>query len=261
MSVISIAIHKGGVGKTTIAVALARFAAKQGKTVLLIDFDPQSNATGNFATEGKQRSLLASHLLSDKPTGKPMNVEKNLDLIPADMGLLEAEMKGTAVVGPLKANVAALSKRYDMVVFDTPPSMGIGMLAPLMVSDYCLSPVVPDAYGVSGLEALLQRIKLIKRSSNPKLNFLGLLVNRYRFNDAGHVDVLRLLRKQGSQFLVPWIVSEYAALSNSAHTKKAAWETAKSPSAKKASKALTDALDWIFSQMFPQKNDQMSVSL
>jgi len=253
MPVLSVGIHKGGVGKTTLAVALARYAAEAGTRTLLVDFDPQGNAGENFSDVDSDAALRTSCLLlADGLPDSPQNVAENLDLIPADEELLQAELLGLDVVPTLKTHIAALTEAYDLIVCDTPASLGAGMLAPLIVSDYCVSPMVPDHYGIGGIERFLQRVELIQEQHNPKLQYLGILVNLYRFQDKGHQEVLRDLRRSAPELLIPWQLNAYSAISNAQHLQQAVWRTAKTSSQRKAAAAMRDAVDWIYARVTAQ---------
>lgn len=185
--IISVANNKGGVGKTTLSVTLAHSLATRGKKVLVVDMDSQCNAT-TILSSGleKGESTLYELLDSDVPVSKCVypTPYQNVDLLPntENTAWLEADlykdMERNYYVLRKKLRAFALSN-YDITILDCPPNMGIFVVMSLITSDFCIVPVEGDSRrSLEGLSKAIATIRTIKRSQNPDLRFLRLLINR-----------------------------------------------------------------------------------
>jgi len=180
-TVISVTNQKGGVGKTTSAVNIAYYLAKQGKKTLLIDFDPQGNATSGLGVDKQALSgtmtevILETKLLVDivLPTE-----HKNLFLAPTTSHLANTEVElaqANRRFTRLKNAVNTLNDAYDFVIIDSPPSLSLLTVNGLIAARYVLLPVQAEFYALEGLGQLLETMKLVRKSMNPTLDLLGVL--------------------------------------------------------------------------------------
>jgi len=181
-TVIAVTNQKGGVGKTTSAVNIAYYLAKQGKKTLLIDFDPQGNATSGLgidkqtleeATMGEvmlETKLLQDVILETK--------HKNLFIAPATPYLANVEVELAGVqrrFSRLKNAIGTTGDRYDYILIDSPPSLSLLTVNGLIAARYVLLPVQAEFYALEGLGQLLETMKLVRKNMNPTLDLVGVL--------------------------------------------------------------------------------------
>lgn len=179
-TVISVTNQKGGVGKTTSAVNIAYYLAKQGKQTLLIDFDPQGNATSGLGIDkqGLEKTMadviVGNAALADVviPTE-----HKRLFLAPTTPHLANTEVELAQAerrFSRLKLAIDAL-EGYDFIIIDSPPSLSLLTVNGLIAARYILLPVQAEFYALEGLGQLLETMKLVRKSMNPTLDLLGVL--------------------------------------------------------------------------------------
>lgn len=179
-TVISITNQKGGVGKTTSAVNIAYYLAKQGKKTLLVDFDPQGNATSGLGMDKQGLTgtmsdvMLEEKLLVDiiLPTD-----HKQLFIAPSTPYLAntEAELAQAHRRFSRLKNAISTLPEYDYVIIDSPPSLSLLTVNGLIAAQYVLLPVQAEFYALEGLGQLLETMKLVRKSMNPTLDLLGVL--------------------------------------------------------------------------------------
>lgn len=179
---IAIANQKGGVGKTTTAINLAAAMAQKGKRVLLADLDPQANSTISFLdlqeVDLSVYDLLTEPSLSFSEVVKPTKIE-TLDILPARISLAKLEGK---LVGELDApfrlkdRLDPVTRNYDVVVIDTPPTLGLITVNALVASTHLVVPIQSSYFALEGTDDLLETVERIKARPNPQLEVLGVLV-------------------------------------------------------------------------------------
>ena len=185
--VISIANQKGGVGKTTTAVNLAASLAENGKKVLLIDVDPQSNATTSLGFSRSDYEFNIYHvLLGIKKLSEVIlktNIE-GLSLAPSNIGLVGIEKefydqkkKNRELI--LKKKIQELKGKYDYIIIDSPPALGPITINALSASDSVIIPIQCEFFALEGLAQLLNTVSLLKKTINPKLKIKGFLPTMY----------------------------------------------------------------------------------
>ena len=183
--IIAILNQKGGVGKSTTAINLAAALGEMGKQVLLVDLDPQGNATSGL---GIEKNLIQQDiydvLLADVPVENVIipDVYPELDLVPATINLAGAEVElvtEMARENRLKDSLGPLKGKYDYILIDCPPSLGLLTVNALVAADKLLIPIQCEFYALEGVTKLLESMKRVKSRLNPSLDIFGVLMTMY----------------------------------------------------------------------------------
>lgn len=182
--IISVANQKGGVGKTTTTVNLATILAKRGKKVLLIDADPQGNATSGLGLDKDLEPSTYDILVNDTELEDAMQktIIKNLKVCPANMDLAGAEVELVSMMSReqrLKEKVDIIKGKFDYILIDCPPSLGLVTLNAFTASDSVLIPVQCEYFALEGLGQLLNTINLVKKHLNKDIRIEGALLTMY----------------------------------------------------------------------------------
>ena len=200
--IIAFANQKGGVGKTTTAINVAASLAVSEFKTLLVDLDPQSNATTGlsemFAPNG---TTIYDVLIREKPMSKGIRktVLEYLDLVPSTHDLVGAEIELVGMMAReyrLRDCIKRQVKKYDYVLLDCPPSLGLLTLNALSSSDSVLIPIQCEYFALEGLSQLLQTIRLVQRHLNTKLDIEGVLITMY----AGRLNLSKQVEKEVRQY-------------------------------------------------------------
>jgi chromosome partitioning protein len=180
--VIAIANQKGGVGKTTTAINLSAALAMVGKRSLLIDLDPQANSSLTFldqqSIEYSVYELLTEPHISFEQVIKRSSI-KGLDILPSRISLAKFESK---LIGEfdapfrLKDRIEGLTRQYDYILIDTPPTLGLITVNALVASDYLIIPIQPSYFALEGTDDLLETVEKVKARPNPNLQVLGVVI-------------------------------------------------------------------------------------
>ena len=185
--VICVTNQKGGVGKTTTAVNLCYYLAKDKFKTLLIDFDPQGNATSGLGIDKNDKKLGVTMteviLGTAKITECIMTTKyKNYDIAPTTPELANAEVEITSQNKKfvrLRDAVNSVRDEYDYIVIDLPPSLSLLTVNGMIASDYLLLPVQTEFYALEGVAQLLESMKLVMKQANPNLKLLGVVATMY----------------------------------------------------------------------------------
>lgn len=182
--VISVANQKGGVGKTTTTVNLSTLLAKKGKKVLLIDTDPQGNATSGLGITKELELSVYDILVGDTTFDETIQdtAVKNLKICPSNISLAGAEVELVSMMSReqrLKVKLDEVKEQYDYVLIDCPPSLGLVTLNAFTASDSVLIPVQCEYFALEGLGQLLNTVNLVKKHLNKSLEIEGALLTMY----------------------------------------------------------------------------------
>lgn len=181
--IIAVLNQKGGVGKTTTAINLGAYLAKAGKSVLIVDLDPQGNATSGLGLDKHAITVSSYDILIDPNlVGKAINetATENLYIVPTNASLANAEVE---LVSKDKREFclkqALSSLTYDIILIDCPPALGLLTINALVAADNLLIPVQAEYYALEGLSQLLSVMQRVKQGLNTKLELLGVVVTMF----------------------------------------------------------------------------------
>lgn len=186
--VICVINQKGGVGKTTTAVNLSYFLSKAQQRVLLVDFDPQGNATSGLGIEKSDTDTLGvtmtEVILGQAPLSAAIHSTKykNFDLAPSTPELANAEVEITGQQRKftrLRDAIQTVAGNYDYIIIDSPPSLSLLTVNVMIASKYFLLPVQTEFYALEGVAQLLESVQLIQKGANPGLRLLGVVATMY----------------------------------------------------------------------------------
>jgi len=195
MKIISISNIKGGVGKTTTAAVFAVGLAEKGYSVLLIDSDPQTNLSICFMQEQTDESPSLYHIYNEKKGIDEIKiaVKDNLDLVVGDFELCNADLQFTKAgrLKMLKKAIRNINTKYDFIIVDTPPNLGILTLNAFISSDYVVVPMAVDSFSLKGVRLLKQTLDDVADETEKVLPVAGILLTRYN----SRTNVSKLLEK------------------------------------------------------------------
>lgn len=199
--IISITNQKGGVGKTTTAINLSAALAEAEQKVLVVDFDPQINATTGLGIELEDNDKTIIDAIHNKDQAQnyiKRNVKNNLDVFPGSIELssLETELlEKENREKELKNVLDQLRNEYDFIIIDCPPAVGIITVNALVASDACIVPVQCEYFSLEGLKQVLSAVELIRSGMNPGLKVEGLLFTMYDARTRLAQDVVSMIRE------------------------------------------------------------------
>ncbi len=212
-SVYAVVNQKGGVGKTTTSVNVAACLAQLGERALLVDTDPQGNATSGVGViKSELEVCMYDVLINEIPIEKVIvkTDTPGLDLVPAKLDLAGADIELMSTMSretKLKQALARVADKYDSVIIDCPPSLGLLTVNVLTAADYVLLPIQCEYYALEGISQLLKTIELVHQHLNPELEIAKVLLTMfdYRTNLSQQVvdEVRRFFGEKVSSTLVP----------------------------------------------------------
>ena len=216
--VISVANQKGGVGKTTTTVNLGTLLAKKGKKVLLIDADPQGNATSGLGVEKEVEFSTYDILVNDTEMEEAIQdtIIKNLKVCPSNMNLAGAEVELVSMMSReqrLKEKLDEIKEKFDYILIDCPPSLGLITLNSFTASDSVLIPVQCEYFALEGLGQLLNTINLVKKHLNKNIYVEGALLTMYDMRTNLSNQVVKEVKKYFSNKVYKTVIPRNVRLS------------------------------------------------
>ncbi len=218
--IIAIANQKGGVGKTTTAINLAASLAVLEKKVLIIDADPQANTTSglNFSPDNDEKRTLYEIMIGKIGVMDALIQTEiaNLHMIPSHINLVGAEiemLETEARESILKKALAAVKDKYDYIIIDCSPSLGLITVNCLTAADSVIIPVQPEFFALEGLGKLLQTIRLVQNGVNPSLAIEGFVVTMFDGRTKVHSQVLAQLKEHFKDMVFENIIQRNIRLS------------------------------------------------
>ena len=204
MPIISIAIQKGGSGKTTSTINLAAALQRQGKNLLLIDADPQANLSQSLGIEDEPQHNLYTELKKEM-MGEPADIKKAIieikpgfSVIPASIELAGAEIELVSVYSReqiLRSLLEPVVADYDFIFIDCPHAIGMLTINALVASDYVLMPLQGEFLPLKGVHSFMRHYDIVRRKLNRKLNLLGLVLIKYDERKLMNIRVKESLEK------------------------------------------------------------------
>lgn len=210
--IIAVANQKGGVAKTTTAVNISACLAELGYKVLLVDLDPQGNATsGTGIAKHKLARCIYDVLINDVPLEKVILKSdlKNLKVVPARIELAGAEIELVTQMsreGKLRMAFANLKNEFDFVFIDSPPSLGLLTLNALTAASDVLIPIQCEYYALEGLSLLMNTLDRVRKHLNPSLNILGVLLTMFDARTNLSIQVVEEVKKYFNQKVFKTII-------------------------------------------------------
>jgi chromosome partitioning protein len=182
--IVTLVNQKGGVGKTTTAVSLAAALGRHGQRVLLVDLDPQANATSALGVATDQRTGTYEALLEETPIASCIVdiAEEKLSVVPSSAALAGAEVELVPVLARerrLEVALRPVLDSYDWILVDCPPSLGLLTINALTASSSVIIPVQCEYMALEGLSRLMETLELVRRSLNPGLTVLGVVLTMF----------------------------------------------------------------------------------
>lgn len=226
MKILAIANQKGGVGKSTLSVHIAYAAIEAGLRVLLVDMDKQASLSLSFpAPANAEPGLLASRLyVSGAMEARPQVLNEHLGIIRADNALLSIDKAENEVIRQPGQALRQFAADYDLCVIDTPPLLGIRLMASLAAADYVLTPVSIGLYELAGVADLMQTIHVVRTQGfNPRLIHIGILPMKVNSRSTDARQALSKLQQQYGAIIFKEALAERAPVKKAISMRRPVW--------------------------------------
>jgi len=223
--------QKGGVGKSTLSVLYALWLTDvHHQDVCVIDLDTQGNASKTLRTfdvGAAATELFAQAQMNAMPV-RAAEAHRSVGLVSASKKLADIELAKPEVVVPAFRNsVAQLAQRFDTVVIDTPPALGLRMSAALIAATHVVCPIELEEYSINGVADMLKTIFGIRQRYNPRLELAGIVLNRFNPHSVRQKTAMQQLAASYREFVVPARISTRSAIPEALAEGKAVWELTK----------------------------------
>lgn len=241
MKTLVIANQKGGVGKTTLLVHMAHYAAEAGNRTLVVDLDPQRNTTGSLRVFAS--GIAASTLFEPQAIRSVQSTDARITLIGADAGLLKTDGGRPDVIKTFAGHLRRLSDsdEFDLCLIDTAPALGLRMVAAITAASHVLSPIELQTYSIEGITAMLQTIYGVRRQLNPALEVLGMLPSRVNSHSPAQKANLVSLLQSYPELVVRKAILLRTSIAEAAAKRQPVWAMRKT-SAREAGRELKDVI-------------------
>ncbi|HJU08362.1 ParA family protein [Dyella sp.] len=248
MKTLVIANQKGGVGKTTLLVHIAHYAAEAGNRVLVIDLDPQRNTTASLVEFAS--AVPASALFEPKPLELPSPGEAGIVAVGADPGLLEVDRAKPEVISTFVNHLRSFSEaaQFDLCLIDTAPALGVRMLAAVAAASHVISPIELQSYSIAGITAMLKTIYGIRQKLNPALQVIGMLPSRVNSHSPAQKANLVSLLQRYPELVVHRAILLRTSIGEAASEKKPVWAMRKT-SAREAGREMKGVIAHLIERM------------
>lgn len=226
MKTLAVANQKGGVGKSTLTVHLAYAAIEAGLRVLLVDMDKQGSLSLTFsANKEASLGLLASALYSTEPSeAAPEIITDKLAIIRADNALLSIDKAENQVIRRPGVVLRRFSNDYDLCLIDTPPLLGVRLMASLAAADFVVTPVSVGLYELAGVADLMQTIHVVRTQGfNPRLRHVGILPMKTNNRSTEERQALDSLRQRYGAAILKEVLPERAPVRKAIATRRPVW--------------------------------------
>ncbi len=223
--IISISNHKGGVGKTTSAVNIGAGLNMLGKNVLLVDMDPQENLSLSFGIRTAEKNIYGA--LKGEYALNPLEIKENLSLIPATLDLSGAEIELSAEAGReyiFSELIEPIKNRYDYIIIDCPPSLGLLTVNALSASDEVMLPIQAHYLAIKGLAKMNEVVSKIKRRLNRKLEIGGVFITLFDKRKVLHRDVVETVKSYFQEKVFDTRIRDNISLAEAPYTGKDIFE-------------------------------------
>ncbi len=217
--IISVCNQKGGTGKTTTTVNLSAAIAELNKKVLIVDADPQGNATSGVGVNKNELDKTVYDLILNRAVANDVlikDVYPSLDIIPCNINLTGAEIELVGALSRetrLKKALAGIVENYDYIFIDSPPSLGLLTLNSLVSSDSIIIPIQCEFYALEGVSQLMHTLNLIRDNLNPKLSVEGVLLTMADFRTNLTIEVINEIKEYFKEKVYKTIIPRNVRLS------------------------------------------------
>lgn len=258
MKTIALANRKGGVGKSTIAVHLAWYLAEMGQRTLLIDLDPQGNASSTLRDHAL--GITASQMFAEADLPGVSDLLDGLGVIEADPALDRIDKEDAFIMGVFKDHLGKLDHAFDVCVIDTSPAFDRRTETALLSADYFATPVDVETYAIEGLSEFLNkasRVRTFKEQHGLQLQFLGVIANRVNNTSPIHQANLKALIEAYPRMIIPQKVSARTNIGDALGERKPVWRLKKT-AAREAGKEMRGLLAILAERMGIEQKEALA---